>query len=198
MLIMTTVNACQTLYMNLKKSNLLRIRYTTSHPKDMTIDLLEAHTNCKSSCQYFITYSIGSDEILKKMNRKHNLKEYLETINYLREKNPKIEFASDFIIAYPGESDEDFNQTCKLMERIKFINSYSFIYSPRPGTPACDMTNVDSNTAKKRLEVFQKIAKKIKLNYKKHLINKVSKVLFENRVKMIMINILGEMNIKIQ
>ena len=76
----------------------------------------------------------GSDEILKKMNRKHNLKEYLETINYLREKNPKIEFASDFIIAYPGESDEDFNQTCKLMERIKFINSYSFIYSPRPGT----------------------------------------------------------------
>ena len=167
-----------------KKSNLLRIRYTTSHPKDMTIDLLEAHTNCKKLMPLLhLPIQSGSDEILKKMNRKHNLKEYLETVNYLREKNPKIEFASDFIIAYPGESDEDFNQTCKLMERIKFINSYSFIYSPRPGTPACDMTNVDSNTAKKRLEVFQKIAKKIKLNYKKHLINKVSKVLFENRVK---------------
>ena len=70
------------------------------------------------------------------MNRKHNIKEYLDIINILKEKNQKIKFASDFIIAYPGETDQDFEKTCELMEKVKFINSYSFIFSPRPGTPA--------------------------------------------------------------
>ena len=167
-----------------KKSDLLRIRYTTSHPKDMTKDLLEAHTKSKKLMPLLhLPIQSGSDTVLKKMNRKHNIKEYLEIINYLREKNPKIEFASDFIIAYPGESGDDFKQTCKLMKKIKFINSYSYIFSPRPGTPACEMKAVNINVAKNRLNFFQKIAKKIKYNYKKQLINKVSKVLFENRLE---------------
>tara|TARA_Y100001958_G_C21102921_1_gene452298 strand:- start:411 stop:980 length:570 start_codon:yes stop_codon:yes gene_type:complete len=124
----------------------------------------------------------GSDKILKSMNRKHDIKGYLKIINVLKEKNPKIKFASDFIIAYPGENDEDFNQTCKLMETINFINSYSFIYSPRPGTPASEMKMVDTKLAKKRLVVFQNIAEKIKLNYKQTLLNQTVKVLFENKI----------------
>ena len=117
------------------------------------------------------------------MNRKHNIKEYFEIINTLKEKNPKIKFTSDFIIAYPNENDDDFNKSCELMERIKFINSYSFIYSPRPGTPACEMDVIDEKLAKKRLVIFQNIAEKIKLNYKKKLLNQTVKVLFENKMK---------------
>ncbi len=167
-----------------KKRDLLRIRYYTSHPKDMSKDLFEAHKDCtKLMPLLHLPVQSGSDAILKSMNRKHSIKEYFEIINTLKEKNPKIKFASDFIIAYPGEKDDDFNKTCELMENIKFINSYSFIYSPRPGTPASEMNMIDEKLAKKRLVIFQNIAEKIKLNYKKQLLNQTVHVLFENRMK---------------
>ncbi len=166
-----------------KKKNLLRIRYTTSHPKDMTKDLIEAHEDCKKLMPLLhLPVQSGSDKILKSMNRKHNVKEYLEIINTLREKNSKIKFASDFIIAYPGEENEDFNKTCDLMETVKFVNSYSYIFSPRPGTPACELKMVNTDVAKKRLVLFQKIAERIKLDYKKNLLNQSVKVLFENKM----------------
>ena len=166
-----------------EKKDLLRIRYTTSHPKDMTEDLLDVHKDCtKLMPLIHLPVQSGSDAILKNMNRKHSIKEYLEIISTLKEKNSKIKFASDFIIAYPGETDEDFNKTCELMEKIKFVNSYSYIYSQRPGTPASEMKMIDKNLAKKRLVIFQNIAEKIKFNYKKQLLNKVSKVLFENEM----------------
>ncbi len=166
-----------------EKKDLKRIRYTTSHPKDMTEDLLDAHKNCSKLMPLLhLPVQSGSDKILGKMNRKHGIKEYLNIINNLKEKNPKIEFASDFIIAYPGEEDDDFNKTCKLMEKVKFINSYSYIFSPRPGTPASEMEMIDEELAKKRLAIFQNIAEKIKINYKEKLINKIVKVLFENKM----------------
>ena len=166
-----------------EKKDLLRIRYTTSHPKDMTEDLLDVHKDCtKLMPLIHLPVQSGSDAILKSMNRKHSIKDYLEIISALKEKNSKIKFASDFIIAYPGETDEDFNKTCELMEKIKFVNSYSYIYSQRPGTPASEMKMIDKNLAKKRLLTFQNIAEKIKFNYKKKLLNKVSKVLFENEM----------------
>ena len=167
-----------------ERKDLKRIRYTTSHPKDMTKDLIEAHKNCtKLMPLLHLPVQSGSDTILKSMNRKHNIKEYLEIIGELREKNPKIKFASDFIIAYPGEKNDDFDKTCNLMKNVKFINSYSFIFSPRPGTPASEMKLVDTELAKKRLVIFQNIAETIKLNYKKTLLNKIVKVLFENLMK---------------
>jgi len=127
-----------------KKKNLLRIRYYTSHPKDMTKDLIETHRECSKLMPLLhLPVQSGSDKVLKGMNRKHNIKEYLKIVNILKEKNPRIKFASDFIIAYPGEEQEDFNQTCELMEKVKFINTYSFIFSPRPGTPASDMRIID-------------------------------------------------------
>ena len=166
-----------------EKKGLLRIRYTTSHPKDMTKDLLDAHKNCKKLMPLLhLPVQSGSDKILKSMNRKHSIKEYLKIIDILREKNPKIEFASDFIIAYPGENDDDFNKTCRLMEKVQFINSYSFIFSPRPGTPASEMEMINTKLAKERLTIFQEISEKIKLKYKKRLLNKQVKVLFENKM----------------
>ncbi len=167
-----------------KRKKLLRIRYTTSHPKDMTSDLLEVYQNsAKLMPLLHLPVQSGSDKILKSMNRKHNIKEYLDIINILKEKNPKIKFASDFIIAYPGETDQDFEKTCELMEKVKFINSYSFIFSSRPGTPAGSLKNIETKLAQKRLVIFQKIAEKIKLNYKQNLLNSVVKVLFENKMK---------------
>ena len=167
-----------------KKRDLIRVRYYTSHPKDMTKDLFEAHKDCtKLMPLLHLPVQSGSDVILKSMNRKHTIKDYFEIINILKEKNPKIKFASDFIIAYPGEKDDDFKKSCELMKRVKFINSYSFIYSPRPGTPACEMDMINEKLAKKRLFVFQNLAEKIKLNYKKKLLNQKVKVLFENKMK---------------
>ena len=149
----------------------------------MTSDLIEHIKIVQNLCLYYISqFNQVLIKYLKSMNRKHSIKEYLEIINILKEINPKIEFASDFIIAYPGENDDDFDKTCKLMETVKFINSYSFIYSPRPGTPASEMEKVDEKLAKERLTIFQNIAEKIKLNYKKKLLNKVVKVLFENKM----------------
>ena len=166
-----------------EKKDLLRIRYYTSHPKDMTNDLLEAHRECSKLMPLLhLPVQSGSDNILKTMNRKHTIKEYLEIVNTLKEKNPKIKFASDFIIAYPGEKKNDFDKTCELMKTVKFINSYSFIFSPRPGTPASDMEIIDEKVARERLAIFQNIAEKIKLNYKKKLLNQIVKVLFENKM----------------
>ena len=167
-----------------KKEDLLRIRYTTSHPKDMTKDLIEAHKNCKKLMPLLhLPVQSGSNKILKNMNRKHSIEEYLEIVNILKEKNPKIKFASDFIIAYPGEKDDDFEKTCKLMKKVRFINSYSYIFSPRPGTPASELEMIDVKLAKKRLKIFQKLSEKIKLDYKKKLLNQIVKVLFENKMK---------------
>ena len=117
------------------------------------------------------------------MNRKHNIEDYLKLIKKLKKINSKIKFSSDFIIGYPGETDEDFNATLKLLKDIKYINSYSFIYSSRPGTPASKMKKDNENILKKRLTKFQKTAKKIKVDYKKSLIKKKLFVLFENKVK---------------
>ena len=164
--------------------NLQRIRYTTSHPKDFTLDLIEAHGKCaKLMPLLHLPVQSGSTKILKNMNRNHSIKQYLEIINRLKEKNSSIKFSSDFIIAYPGETKDDFEKTISLVKEVGFINSYSFIFSPRPGTPAGNLQEVDSKIAKERLFIFQHIADEIKKNYRKKLINSNAKVLFENKIK---------------
>ena len=167
-----------------KINNLKRIRYTTSHPRDFTEDLIEAHKNCEKLMPLVhLPVQSGSDKILKEMNRKHTIDEYLKIINKLKKVKPNIKFSSDFIIGYPGETHEDFNQSVKLMEDIKFINSYSFIFSARPGTPAFNLEKINQLDAKKRLMNFQEVANKIKVDYRKNLINENVNVLFENKTK---------------
>ena len=164
--------------------NLERIRYTTSHPKDVTEDLIEAHCKLKKLMPLLhLPVQSGSTVVLKNMNRGHTIDQYLEKIEKLKEKNSSIKFSSDFIIGYPGETDDDFEKTILLMKKIMFINSYSFIFSSRPGTPAANLQKVDTKIAKERLFIFQNVANEIKKNYRKKLINTKAEVLFENRVK---------------
>ena len=167
-----------------KIKDLKRIRYTTSHPIDFTQDLIAAHKEIdKLMPLVHLPVQSGSDKILKKMNRKHTIKNYLEIVGKLKKANPKIEFSSDFIIGYPGETNDDFNKTLKLVEEVGYIDSYSFLYSPRPGTPAAKMNEIDREIAKERLISFQEVANKIKLKYREKLYNRKSSVLFENETK---------------
>ena len=164
--------------------NLKRIRYTTSHPKDFTDDLIQVHKDCyKLMPLVHLPIQSGSNKVLELMNRKHNIREYLEIIEKLKNIKPEIKFSSDFIIGYPGETINDFKQTLELMKKVKFINSYSFIFSARPGTPAFNKDKINQEEAKDRLTKFQNLADEVKIQYRKNLINKLSTVLFENKVK---------------
>ncbi len=161
-----------------------RIRYTTSHPLDFSDDLIEAHKTIEKLMPLIhLPIQSGSNKILKNMNRKHSVEYYLNLVNKLKRLNPAIRFSSDFIIGYPGETNQDFNDTLKLLKEVEFINSYSFIFSPRPGTPASKMEKIDENLAKERLKIFQKSAGELKMKYRKELINKKVSVLFENKIK---------------
>lgn len=119
-----------------------RIRYTTSHPKDMDMDLIMAHGEVEKLMPFMhLPVQSGSDRILRKMNRRHTAEEYLDIISRMRAVRPDIAFSSDFIVGFPGESDEDFEATIKLIEDVGFAQSYSFKYSMRPGTPAAEDEN---------------------------------------------------------
>ncbi len=167
-----------------KIKELKRIRYTTSHPRDFTEDLIKAHENCNKLMPLIhLPVQSGSNIILKNMNRKHTIEEYLTIIKKIKKIKPDAKFSSDFIIGYLSETQNDFDQTIELMKRIKFINSYSFIYSARPGTPAFNIKEVDKNIAKERLTNFQNLSKKIKTEYREKLLGKTVRVLFENKTK---------------
>jgi tRNA-2-methylthio-N6-dimethylallyladenosine synthase len=163
---------------------LKRIRYTTSHPKDVTKDLIEAHRDCTKLMPILhLPVQSGSSKVLQAMNRKHNIEEYSEIICNLKAAKPNIKFSSDFIIGYPGETENDFKQTLQLIEKTKFVNSYSFIYSNRPGTPASELVNVEKEVAKKRLIKLQEVLERINMQSKKNFLNKSTEVLFENKMK---------------
>ena len=163
-------------------SDLKRIRYTTSHPKDMTDDLIDVYRNSKKLMPLVhLPVQSGSDKILQLMNRKHKIKTYLETFYRLKKINSAIEFSSDFIIAYPGEDENDFRDTLRLIDEIDFINSFSFIFSPRPGTVAANLEVIDKKKSHERLEIVQQklFDKQIKMN--RSLEQKEINVLVENR-----------------
>ena len=163
--------------------DLKRIRYTTSHPKDVTKDLIDAHKSCKKLMSVLhLPVQTGSSKMLDSMNRKHNISEYYEIIENLKKVKPEIRFSSDFIIGYPGETDDDFNQTLKLIKKVEFINSYSFIYSSRPGTPASKLDDTSLKVAKSRLIKLQALLEDNNSKYKRGLLNKSIEVLFENKL----------------
>ena len=164
-------------------SELKRIRYTTSHPRDMTDDLIECYsTNKKLMPFVHLPIQSGSNKILKQMNRKHTVEQYVEIYEKLKKINPNIKFSSDFIISYPGETDDDFKDTINLVRKIKFINSFSFIFSPRPGTKAANLNQIDKEIAKERLLKIQEYLFKFQLNINKSFINKSVDVLVENKM----------------
>ena len=161
-----------------------RIRYTTSHPKDMTEDLIDIYKYSKKLMPLIhLPVQSGSDKILKLMNRKHTIKEYLEIFEKLKKINPNLEFSSDFIIGYPGENERDFKDTLELVKKIKFINSYSFIFSPRPGTKAGNSRLIDKKISLERLEIIQSLLFHNQSKKNKSLENKTLNILVENFAK---------------
>ena len=158
-----------------------RVRYTTSHPKDMTEDLIDIYRHSKKLMPLIhLPVQSGSNKILNLMNRKHTIEEYLKIFDRIKEINSNIEFSSDFIIGYPGEDDRDFEDTLDLIKKIKFINSYSFIFSPRPGTVAADLKLIDKKISMDRLEKVQNQLYKNQVSLNKSLENSVLNVLVEN------------------
>ena len=167
-----------------KFSGLDRIRYTTSHPKDMSDDLLDCYKISKKLMPLIhLPVQSGSNRILKLMNRKHNVEFYFSIFEKLKKINKNIEFSSDFIVGYPEETEKDFKETLSLIEKIDFINSYSFIYSPRPGTVAAKKETISKNIMDKRLKIIQGILSKKQIKKNQSLEGKIVEVLVENVMK---------------
>ena len=122
-----------------------RLRYTTSHPRDMADDLIAAHAEIDKLMPYLhLPVQSGSDRILAAMNRQHTAREYLDLVERIRAARPDLALSSDFIVGFPGETDEDFAATLALMREVNYAAAFSFKYSPRPGTPASAAAEADS------------------------------------------------------
>tara|TARA_B100000214_G_scaffold375300_1_gene361064 strand:+ start:1083 stop:2423 length:1341 start_codon:yes stop_codon:yes gene_type:complete len=173
------------LIMELEKiSEIKRIRYTTSHPRDMTDDLIDCYSNSQKLMPFVhLPIQSGSNKILKLMNRKHKVEDYLKIYEKIKKINSNIEFSSDFIIGYPGESNQDFIDTCNLIDKIKFINSYSFIFSPRPGTKASNLEPLEKNISLERLKIIQEKLFNYQKEKNKSFENRLVDVLVENEIK---------------
>ena len=155
------------------------IRYTTSHPLDMDIELIEAHRDIDKLMPYLhLPVQSGSDNILRSMNRKHKVRDYLQIIEKVRYHIPNIAISGDFIIGFPGETDNDHNETIRLIKKINFSQAYSFKYSIRPGTPAATLPNqVDEKIKKLRLNEVQNILREQQFDFNKNSVNSNIKVL---------------------
>ena len=163
--------------------NLKRIRFTTSHPKDMTEDLIECYKDCRKLMpSLHLPIQSASNKILKSMNRKHDKEYYISIIEKLKDINGNIKISSDFIVGYPGESESDFIQTMDLIKKIGFINSYSFIFSPRPGTPASEKKLNNLKVSEERLKKMQNLLENLQYKNNKNYQNKTCKVLVENKL----------------
>ncbi|MCC6598041.1 MAG: tRNA (N6-isopentenyl adenosine(37)-C2)-methylthiotransferase MiaB [Alphaproteobacteria bacterium] len=165
-------------------SNIARIRYTTSHPRDMDESLIQAHGIDKLQPFLHLPVQSGSDKILEAMNRKHTRDLYFDVIERLRVVRPDITFSSDFIIGFPGETEKDFVETLDLIERVKLVSAYSFKFSPRPGTPAANMKNlVRDDIASERLARLQTLVNAQQTAFNKSCEGRILPVLFDRRGK---------------
>jgi tRNA-2-methylthio-N6-dimethylallyladenosine synthase len=158
-----------------------RLRYSTSHPCDIDESLIEAHRDLPALMPYLhLPVQSGSDRILATMNRRHTRADYLHAIEKLRHAQPAIVFSSDFIVGFPGETDDDFRQTMRLIDEVTFVTAFSFKYSPRPGTPAAGMTDQVAEPAMTaRLHELQALIDRQQAKFNRDCIGKSLDVLFE-------------------
>ncbi|MBO7332959.1 MAG: tRNA (N6-isopentenyl adenosine(37)-C2)-methylthiotransferase MiaB [Alphaproteobacteria bacterium] len=163
-----------------------RLRYTTSYTTDITDEIISAHRDIKKLMPYIhLPIQSGSNKILKSMNRKYTTEQYLEVIEKLRKARSDIAVSSDFIVGFPGETDEDFEDTMRIVEQVKYAQSYSFKYSPRPGTPASLMKNqIDENLKLERLQILQSALLETQKNFNLATVGKTVEVLFTERGKL--------------
>jgi tRNA-2-methylthio-N6-dimethylallyladenosine synthase len=157
-----------------------RLRYSTSHPRDMDDDLIAAHRDLPALMpQLHLPVQSGSDRILAAMNRGHTTADYLATIERLRRARPDIAFSSDFIVGFPGETEDDFADTQRLMAEVGFASAYSFKYSPRPGTPAADMDQLPEAVKDARLQRLQDDIERHQAAFMDACVGKTFDVLFD-------------------
>ena len=160
-----------------------RIRYTTSHPRDMGLDVVQAYRDLPQlTSQLHLPVQSGSSRVLKRMKRFYTRERYLEVVDQLRDARPDIVFSTDFIVGFPGETEEDFRQTMSLLEEVRFHSSFSFVYSPRPGTPALKLVDRDpleASVAKNRLIELQALQQRISKEENRRLIGSAQMVLVE-------------------
>ncbi len=158
-----------------------RLRYTTSHPRDMDDDLIAAHGDVEQLMPFLhLPVQSGSDRILRAMNRGHRCDDYLELVERIRASRPDIALSSDFIVGFPGETDADFEATLELVKRVAFAQAFSFKYSARPGTPAsAASTQVPEDVKAERLQILQALLIEQNRTFSKTCIGRVLPVLFE-------------------
>ena len=162
---------------------LKRLRYTTSYPADVDDDLIACHQDLKVLMPYLhLPIQSGSDKILKAMNRRHTSGDYLRIVEKLQKANPDLRMSSDFIVGFPGETDEDFQATLDVVNQVKYIQAFSFKYSRRAGTPAAIMPNqVEEKIKKERLDILQTLLFSYQEAFNKSCVGKVMPVLFEQK-----------------
>jgi len=160
---------------------LKRLRYTTSHPNDMTARLIAAHRDLPKLMPYLhLPFQAGSDRILKAMNRKHTISSYLEIVEQLRSSRPDIALSTDIIVGFPGETEEDFQETMRVVETVQFAQAYSFKYSARPGTPAADHKHqIDDGVKASRLARLQQLLSAQQAAFNRSKAGRVLDVLWE-------------------
>jgi tRNA-2-methylthio-N6-dimethylallyladenosine synthase len=155
--------------------------FTTSHPNDMDNALIEAHGSCDKLMPYLhLPVQSGSNKILKAMNRKHTRESYFDLIDRIRTARPDLLLSGDFIVGFPGETDQDFEDTLDLVRRVGYGQAYSFKYSPRPGTPAAERDGqVEIDVANARLQTLQALLSEQQRAAQNAMVGKRVKVLFE-------------------
>lgn len=158
-----------------------RIRYTTSHPRDMTEDLIDAHVEVPQLMPYLhLPVQAGSDPLLRRMNRAHTRGSYMAQIAHIKARVPGIAISGDFIVGFPGETDDDFAQTLSLVREVGYAQAYSFKYSPRPGTPAATMADqVPEDVKDARLAELQRVIGAGAIAFNRASVGKTCNVLFE-------------------
>ena len=157
-----------------------RIRYTTSHPNDMSADLIAAHAEIEALMPYLhLPVQAGSDRVLKAMNRKHTAQSYLTLLDRIRAARPDIALSGDFIVGFPGETDEDFEQTLDLVDAVGYAQAFSFKYSPRPGTPAASAEQVPEAVKDERLARLQQKLRDHQTRFQEACVGRTMSVLFE-------------------
>ena len=165
-----------------KIDGLARIRFTTSHPNDMTDDLIEAHGACKKLMPYLhLPVQSGSNKILKRMNRSHDAESYLSLISKIRQARPDILISGDFIVGFPEETDQDFDDTISLIKNVEYGQAFSFKYSTRPGTPAAERAQVSEEVKTSRLHALQNLIKEQQKSIQDKMVDRTVQVLFERK-----------------
>jgi len=167
-----------------KIDGLARLRFTTSHPRDMTDELITAYGEVPKLMPYLhLPVQSGSDRILQAMNRQYTCADYVRLIKQIRHVRPDIALSSDFIVGFPGESEEDFTATLALLQEVEYAQAYSFKYSPRPGTPAAEKEQIDDTIKTERLYRLQDLLTKQQTAFNQAQKGKTLPVLFEKQSK---------------